>query len=115
MYNRNKSVTKTVTNQTVTSEYETVTGEKCYGRQAVACSEFDTRPEPLNATDQPVPLNRGRYIASDGQYYQFDAVGNAIKCSHEYRDKDGKRRVAAYKTLQDVAVANESRRQGMTC
>lgn len=86
-------------------EYLLVSGVKCYGRPAVKCSEFGTRPEPLNPYDKPVPLSRGRYVTEDNEVYQFDAVGNAFKC------KQG----LVYETLQDVNAANESRKQGAAC
>ncbi|MCK5605575.1 hypothetical protein KAR91_27020 [Candidatus Pacearchaeota archaeon] len=99
LYNRNKGVTETVTNVTVTPGFETVTDVKCYGRQAVVCSEFKTRPEPLDPTDLPVPLSRGRYVTVDDDVYQFDAVGKPFKC------KQG----LVYATLQDVAEAHSER------
>ncbi len=48
---------------------------KVYNRPAISCSEFNTRPAPLQVTDTPVPRNRGRYTREDGSVYQFDCTG----------------------------------------
>lgn len=82
--------------------YLQVVDAKCYGRQAVVCNEFKTRPEPLDNTDQPVPCNRGRYIRSDGTVYQFDAGGHSFECKHEYKDRQGNTHLAVYETTADV-------------
>ncbi len=74
-----QSVTKDCDKQSVTS-YVRVPGAKCYGRQAVKCNEFSTRPEPLDHTHQPFPLNRGRYTRKDGTVYMFDAIGQSFDC-----------------------------------
>ncbi len=70
-------------------------GVKVYGRQAVLCDQFKTRPEPLDITDKPVPLNRGRYVTKDNEVYQFDAVGNVFRCEQGL----------VYATLSDVRQA----------
>jgi hypothetical protein len=49
---------------------------KVYGRQAVKCNKYDTRPEPLDPTDRPHPGGRGKYRRQDGTIYQFDSTGN---------------------------------------
>lgn len=59
---------------------EIVADAKCYGRQAVKCLEFKTRPEPLDHTDQPYPSNRSRYTRKDGTVYMFDAIGQSFEC-----------------------------------
>ncbi len=70
--------------------------DKVYGRPAVHYDhdDFDTRPEPLNITDTPLPLNRGRYTREDGTQYQFDAIGQAFKVVNGQ----------VYQTLEDVRL-----------
>ncbi len=79
--------------------YEVVGDGRCYGRQEVKCLEFKTRPEPLNYSDQPIPLNRGRYKRIDGTIYQFDAIGHAFECT------DGN----VYQTMAEVKQAAAER------
>ena len=86
------------------AEYVTVEG-KCYGRPAVECPEFGTRPEPLDHTDQPFPKNRGRYTRTDGSVYMFDAGGQVFECKHPFKDKYGKPHLAVYETAADVREA----------
>ena len=56
---------------------EVIEGCAVYGRQAVKCSKYDTRPMPLDSTDQPHSGGRGKYTRQDGTTYQFDSSGNA--------------------------------------
>ncbi|KKK53995.1 hypothetical protein LCGC14_3089200 [marine sediment metagenome] len=104
-YHRNHGRThiepvRTVSEGTVSvDEYETVSDAKCYGRQAVKCAEFGTRPEPLDHTDQPVPLNRGRYQRTDGTVYMFDAIGQSFECVNGN----------VYQTVEDVRQAAAER------
>jgi hypothetical protein len=97
---QSRSVTKPV----VTCPLVTVDG-KCYNRQAVACFEFGSRPEPLAPTDQPVPKNRGRYKRADGTVYQFDATGHSFECKHPFKDKESVEHLAVYETVADVRAA----------
>lgn len=78
---------------------------KCYNRPAVKCSEFGTRPAPLDSTDIPFPLNRGRYTRQDGTVYMFDAGGQVFECVHPFTDKAGKPHLAVYETAEDVRQA----------
>lgn len=52
-----------------------------YKRQAVSYDgdDFETRPEPLDPTDQPLSRNRGRYTRQDGSQYQFDCQGSVFE------------------------------------
>lgn len=54
-----------------------ITEGEVYGRQAVKCSQYGTRPMPLVNTDQPHPGGRGKYTRQDGTTYQFDSSGTA--------------------------------------
>ena len=49
--------------------------DKCYNRPAVSCSEFGSRPSPLDPLDVPKPHNRGMYTRPDCSVYLFDCVG----------------------------------------
>jgi len=89
---------------TVETGYVTVDG-KCYMRPAVECSEFGTRPAPLDPTDTPFPLNRGRYTRADGSVYMFDAGGQVFECKHPFKDKEGKPHLAVYETVADAQAA----------
>ena len=80
------------TNKVDTIVHTPVDG-KVYNRQAVECSQFDTRPEPLDPTDKPVKDSRGRYTRQDGTVYQFDSAGRAFECDEEYIDKNGDTRL----------------------
>ena len=85
------------------TEPEQIVGSvKCYGRPAVVCSQFKTRPKPLDSTDIPVVDNRGRYVRPDGSVYQFDFCGNSFDCKHEYIGLDGKKHLAVYASTKDV-------------
>ncbi len=81
---------------------------KVYGRQAVSyeTDQFETRPEPLNPDDQPVPRNRGRYTRADGTVYQFDACGKAFECVHKYKHQrysnEPLNHLAIYRTADEV-------------
>ena len=90
----------------VTPEPPNVTVDgKCYNRPAVACREFGTRPEPLDPTDQPIPMNRGRYKQADGTVYQFDCQGKHFECKFPFKDRYGKPHLAVYETVADVRQA----------
>ncbi len=93
-----------VSRDTVGVDYVTVDG-RCYNRQAVECREFGTRPEPLDATDQPVPNNRGRYRCVDGTVYQFDSQGRSLECKHPFYDRVGVKHLAVHETVADVRAA----------
>ncbi len=108
---QSRSVTPTVTDKSLDVTVEgSVTvplmsvlfDVKCYNRQAVVCSEFGTRPEPLSLTDQPFYHNRGRYTRTDGTVYQFDISGTIHECEYPYKGKDGKEHMAVYGTVADV-------------
>ncbi len=88
--------------------YVTIDDEQVYGRQAVHyrySTDFDTRPEPLDPTDQPVPHNRGGYRRADGTVYQFDVRGHSFECKHQYKDRYGKSHLAVYETVASVRAA----------
>ncbi len=72
IYNRNKR------NEGGTVEIkkpEHLPDQTVYGRPAISCSEFSSRPEPEQPDDKPVSGNRGRYRRLDGTEYQIDSVG----------------------------------------
>ena len=52
--------------------------EMVYGRRAVKypVDTFDTRPEPIDHSDTPDPMNRCIYRRRDGTRYLLDATGN---------------------------------------
>lgn len=88
VYNRNKRNTGTGTIATGTvpeqvtgthRKYLMVSGVTCYGRPAVQCSQYRTRPDPLDPHDQPHSGGRGRYTRQDGSVYQFDSSGNSFE------------------------------------
>ncbi len=88
--------------------YVTLDGERVYGQRAVHyrySTDFDTRPEPLDVNDTPVPLNRGRYTWRDGTVYQFDTTGNSFECKHPFKDSEGNDHLATYETVADVRAA----------
>jgi len=82
---------------------------KVYYRQAVrfdVTEAWETRPLPLNDTDQPVLNNRGRYKRADSTVYQFDACGKSFECTHKYEhqryDHEPKHHMGIYKTAGEV-------------
>ena len=75
---------------------------KCYGRDAVLCDQFVTRPTPLDKSDIPVPDNRARYQRQDGTVYQFDVSGRSFECKHSCFDADGNEHLAIYEATADV-------------
>ena len=101
---RTKASRTSVTDVALKPQNVTVDG-MCYNRPAVACPEFDTRPAPLDPTDQPIPQNRGRYKRVDGTVYQFDCRGHSFECKHPYDDEQGKSHLAVYETVDDVRRA----------
>ncbi len=95
--------------QGVTVDVDNVTVDgKCYNRPAVECSEFGTRPAPLDCTDQPILRNRGRYIRKDGTAYQFDSRGKSFECKFAFTERGGKCHLAVYETAADVRQAQEA-------
>lgn len=74
LYNRNKKAPVTVA---VTPAVTLSNKPDVYGRPAIKCSKYTTRPMPLDPTDQPHPGGRGKYTRQDGTTYQFDSSGKA--------------------------------------
>jgi len=71
LYNRNKKAPVTA----AVTPAVTINGKTIYNRPAVKCSKYNTRPMPLDPTDQPHPGGRGKYTRQDGTTYQFDSSG----------------------------------------
>ena len=76
IYNRNKRKAGTTTNATGTPAVTLPDKPPVYGRPAVKCSKYGTRPQPISPDDQPHKGGRGKYTRQDGTVYQFDSSGN---------------------------------------